>query len=158
MFYTYEWRMQKNCMLLKEHATSNQMSGGHPWLNVLHNIRASLRECRLFFFQFRWWHSELKRKRKTYRRYAARKGQTTRGEKAVEEMVHRVLTGHRASSGELRRPHSPTRNSNFVATVINAWNFLYVSAVDRHHTKQYLSVKICEHIQLAFCLLRIFIL
>ena len=75
-----------------------------------------------------------------------------RGE-ALEEIAHRPVAGRLPERWDVHR--APTRNSNFVATVINAWNFLYVSVVDRHHTQQqYLSVKICE----LLCLLRFFIL
>lgn len=83
------------------------------------------------FFQFRWWHSQLKRKRKTYRRYIAKRGERRSRrcegggqDDAREETMHRPVTGYlHPTLQEHRDVQVSTRNSNFVAMVINAWNF-----------------------------------
>jgi len=94
---------------------------GHPWLQVRHNIRASLRECRLFFFSIQVMTFGIKEKEENVETLCSKAwAHNVRGE-ALEEIAHRPVAGRLPERWDVHR--APTRNSNFVATVINAWNF-----------------------------------
>ena len=84
---------------------------GHPWLQVRHNIRASLRECRLFFFSIQVMTFGIKEKEENVETLCSKAGEhNVRGGSARRD---RAPSGRRPSTGALRRPQSPDTKFQF---------------------------------------------